>query len=293
MSGEPTFLMGVGATKAGTSWLYRYLAGHPDCHLRSIKELHYFDMIETRGLQRWRDRETARMLSLRARQEDGRGTPYVARVVNDLKDWVAVLGKGPRGVSAYIEYLTQGRGDRRLVADITPAYATLSVDGLRRMAGIAPDVRVLYLLRDPVARMWSAARMIGRRRATDKAQFPAQATGAMAEMIARVEAGHTNREDYAGTVRRLTEAVPPHRLMVQLLDDLLSAPGLKRLCAFLGIKDHPGDFDTRQHAGLPLDLPEDLRLRAQRALRPQYEFAATLFPDLPDSWRRNMTEVHG
>ena len=40
---DPVLLFGIGATKAGTSWLHRYLAGHPDCALRSIKELHFFD----------------------------------------------------------------------------------------------------------------------------------------------------------------------------------------------------------------------------------------------------------
>ena len=44
---EATLMFGVGATKAGTSWLYRYLADHPECHLRSIKELHFFDALDT------------------------------------------------------------------------------------------------------------------------------------------------------------------------------------------------------------------------------------------------------
>ena len=43
---EPVVMYGIGATKAGTSWLYRYLAAHPDGYLRSIKELHFFDSHE-------------------------------------------------------------------------------------------------------------------------------------------------------------------------------------------------------------------------------------------------------
>ena len=44
MTGDPTILFCVGATKAGTSWLYTYLLDHPECHVRSVKELHYFDV---------------------------------------------------------------------------------------------------------------------------------------------------------------------------------------------------------------------------------------------------------
>ena len=42
MGDQPTLLFCVGATKAGTSWLFDYLKHHPECHLRSVKELQYF-----------------------------------------------------------------------------------------------------------------------------------------------------------------------------------------------------------------------------------------------------------
>jgi hypothetical protein len=37
-----TFLLGVGAQKAGTSWLYRYLKSHPEIFMSPIKEMHFF-----------------------------------------------------------------------------------------------------------------------------------------------------------------------------------------------------------------------------------------------------------
>lgn len=293
MSSEPTVLFCVGATKAGTSWLYRYLAGHPDCHLRAIKELHYFDAVERSTLRRQKTAVESDLLRAQARQADGRGGEYLSRLIKDLGDWVAVLGQGHRAVSAYLGYLTEGLGQKRLVADVTPSYALLPEARLQMMAGIASDVRFLYLLRDPVSRMWSSARMLGRRRAIDREDFPALSAEAMGQMLDAVEQGLTDREDYAGAVARLRAAVAPQRLMIQLMDDLLSAPGIARLCRFLGISEHPADFETRHHEGLPLALPEELRARAARVLRPQYDFTASLFPELPDSWRRNMTEVHG
>ena len=45
MSGQ-TFIFCVGATKAGTSWLYDYLNSHRECQLPAVKELHYFDALE-------------------------------------------------------------------------------------------------------------------------------------------------------------------------------------------------------------------------------------------------------
>ena len=39
---DKTVLFGIGAQKAGTSWLHSVLSSHPECHL-PVKEVHYFD----------------------------------------------------------------------------------------------------------------------------------------------------------------------------------------------------------------------------------------------------------
>lgn len=294
MTVEPTFLFCVGATKAGTSWLYRYLARHPECHLRSIKELHYFDMLESGNYARHRDREARRLAALRAEAASGQPLgAFRARMLRDTEDWCSVIGQDGENLDAYRAYLAEGRGARHLVGDITPAYALLPVARLAQMARMAGDVRFVYLLRDPVSRLWSQARMVAYRKARSLAEFPARAAEVMGAMIDGVREGRTDREDYIGAIGRLREAVAASRLFVQLQDEMMGVPGLARLCGFLGIAAVPADFDKRVHEGTPLALDEGLRARAQAALRPQYDFAASLFPELPDSWRRNMIGVHG
>ncbi len=294
MTAEPTFLFCVGATKAGTSWLYRYLARHPECHLRSIKELHYFDMLESGNYARHRDREARRLAALRDEAASGAPMgPFRARMLRDTEEWCSVIGHEGENLDAYRTYLAGERGVRHLVGDITPAYALLPVARLAQMARMAGDVRFVYLLRDPVSRLWSQARMVAYRKARSLAEFPARAAEVMGAMIDGVREGRTDREDYIGAIGRLRESVAASRLFVQLQDEMMSLPGLARLCGFLGIAAVPADFDKRVHEGTPLALDEGLRARAQAALRPQYDFVATLFPELPDSWRRNMIGVHG
>lgn len=291
MSGEPTVLYCVGATKAGTSWLYRHLAQHPDCHLRSIKELHYFDMIETGSQKRFLRRIRERIAALKAALAEGDTRPTVQRQLRDALAWKDVIA-APEDVPAYMAYLAEGRGAKPVVADITPAYALLPEARLARMQDAAAETRFLYLLRDPVSRLWSQARMLATRR-EDGQDFAARARTVLERMLEAIGNGLPDREDYIGAITRLRAAVRPERLMILLQDHMMTAPGLSRLHAFLGIADRAGDFDRRVHEGTPLALPDDLRSRAQVALRPQYDFVARLFGDLPDSWRRNMTEVHG
>lgn len=300
MNTEPTFLFCIGATKAGTSWLYRYLVRHPDCHLRSIKELHYFDMLETGKFARSRLGHEKRIAAIEADLavdevlgDAGKAKGPLRRQLRDARDWLGVIAQKTAGFEAYRRYLAEGRGERRLVADITPAYALLPVARLRQMAETGEDVRVVYLLRDPLARLWSQARMMAARQVGAGVDLAGRAVAVMERLVARIVAGHTDREDYRGTVGRLRQVFDPSRLLVELQDRLMTVPGIERLCAFLGISVVPADFSRRVHEGAALTLDEGLRERALAALRPQYEFAATLFPDLPDSWRKNMIGVHG
>ena len=288
-------LFGVGATKAGTSWLHDHLSAHPECHFRSIKELHYFDTVQHdrfNGALRNAKAEVAR-LSDRLLSAAGAKLAHLTQRVADLNDWIAVLTLKTLDWAAYRGYLTRGAGARRLVGDVTPAYALLPEARLRDMAGFAPDVRFVYLMRDPVARFWSHVRMLARRGAPE-AQY-AQAAGALFD---RITGGDTSGEaggllargDYRAALEKLDRAVDPARLLVMFQEELMTIPGLARLSAFLGIADTGADFDRRVHEGLPLPLTVAQRTRAQTFLRPQYDYAATRFPALPDAWRRNMGE---
>lgn len=40
---QATHVVGIGAAKCGTSWLYNYLNNHPQAVRAKVKEIHYFD----------------------------------------------------------------------------------------------------------------------------------------------------------------------------------------------------------------------------------------------------------
>ncbi len=278
MTGQPTLLFCVGAPKAGTSWLYQHLAGHPEAHLRAIKELHYFSAID-RGSWQWQIRTNRAKLAAQT-------APRHAASQRDIRDWLAVLKRRAEDVEAYLGYLTAGRGDRRLVADITPAYSQLSEDRLRMMSGLLPDVRFLYLLRDPVSRLWSHLRMLASRAARAPEDIPAKARALLADILAGHESAAVGRGDYATVVGRLQAAVPTDRLMVMTQDEMLTQPGLLRLWRFLGIGRGRAHLDRRTHQGVPVPLPEDDRARLRQRLQPQYAFVEKLLGQLPDGWQR-------
>ncbi|TVP71998.1 MAG: hypothetical protein EA339_08290 [Rhodobacteraceae bacterium] len=275
----------VGATKAGTSWLYAYLRRHPDCWLRSIKELHYFNTVQNDSFD---DQITQRQAELARLQARGDAPRLLARQ-RDLRDWLTVLGaRGADDDAAYRAYLHEGRSAQRVVGDVTPAYGLLSVAMLRRIATLGADVRMVYLLRDPVERLWSQLRMNARRRIKDPAEYERKALKLMDAALAGGEERAVIRGDYAGAVTRLDAAVEPQSLLIMFQDELMSRSGLERLTSFLGISARKFDTERRVHEGAYVPLDAARHARAVELLRPQYDFIAERFGALPPRWQRNL-----
>jgi hypothetical protein len=129
----PDFLC-VGAQKAGTTWLYQQLDSHPDFWMPPIKELHYFDelsRVQRARPPRCRDERDLRFLeSMKSLSAE----PCI-----DLENYARLFE--PKA--------------SLLSGDITPTYSTLSDEVIRRIVEHFPNLKVIFLARDPVERAWS------------------------------------------------------------------------------------------------------------------------------------------
>jgi hypothetical protein len=273
----------VGAAKAGTSWLHRVLSDHPGCALRSIKELHFFDALERGEV----DRQIAEVEARRARFAagmEGAGPHRLvvrARQVKDCDDWLSVLRAGDD--RAYLKYLAAG-AEGRLVADMTPAYALLPEARLQDMAALAPDVRFLYLIRDPVERLWSHVRMIATARAAKDGNHEGRAAHVLGRVFRGKESEIAARSDYAGAIGRLARAVGPRRLLVAVTEEMFTPEGLARIMAFLGLSVPEADFSRRIHEGPGADMEPQGRAEARAWLAAQYDFVAEWLGRRPAGW---------
>lgn len=288
---DPVLIFGIGATKAGTSWLHRYLAGHPDCALRSIKELHFFDTEGDRDAHGWYLRDFDRKIeALAAEIGAAPGAADAGRVVRlaELRQYRRVLKRHDE--AAYLDFVEGARGDERVAADITPAYGLLPAERLAHMARLRADVRFVYLMRDPVDRLWSHVRMVAARRGADR-DFTAAAQALLDRVLAGAEDHITLRGDYRSVLEKLAAAVDPAQAFVCTCEDLFGGDALGRLCDFLGIDHIPGNRATRVHAGEAAAMRPDQRRRAADFLRPQYEFVAERTGRLPPAWVANRAGV--
>lgn len=298
MSGDPAIMICVGATKAGTSSLYRYLHDHPDCHMRSVKEIHYFDTVENEDYAFQFDVFARLRADLVRRQDVARQNRNRWKVANldrqikDVDEIVRILELGEDGVSDYLFYLLDGIGDKKLAGDITPGYGLLSEDRLRDMAHMAPDVRFVFLMRDPVERLWSHVRMQAKRQRRPGEEVAVKAKRIMNRVVNRdLEKHIAPRGDYAGIIEKLKRAVPEDKLLVGFTEDLLTGEGLGTLCRFLGIAERPVEKDPHAHEGVKLELSDKQRHEAARFLAPQYAYVEKTFGKLPAGWQANMARI--
>lgn len=283
MAEAPIILFCAGATKAGTSWLWEYLQGHPEGHLRSIKELGFFgangpDRLKHRA--RRMEREIADFnadLALGA----AKWPNWLRRQRDDRAEYrTALLSADP--LAGYLRYLLAGAEGKKLVADLTPEYGLVPAERMAEMTALG-NVRWILSLRDPVERLWSHIRMLVRRMKPAPADFAAACAAKFDEVLAGGAEDVTLRSDYAAIHRRLVQAVPRDRQLVLFYEDLISQPGVDRVTRFLGLARHPANPEKRVHAGIASAMPTPLRQRARDWLLPQYEYVSREF-GLPRAW---------
>ncbi len=286
----PTVLFGLGATKAGTTWLYRYLAGHPECHFRTVKELHFFDhdRAPEYQLRVLRDKRVKLSADRDAALPQG-GTQWrrLDQRLRDVEELIAVQESRDRG--AYMAYLAGGAEGRRLIGDITPAYALVPPETLVEMAGLSARSRFIYLMRDPVARLWSNVRMKAARKLTGLGEGLREAVDGMFEAFLRGK--HEDiavRGDYRAALERFDRGIPAERLLVLFYEDLFSGATLERICGFLGLRPHEGQTDTRVHEGVHVEMRPAQRQEALALLRPQYDYVAARMGRLPGAWAASL-----
>lgn len=283
-----TLIYCVGAAKAGTSWLFDYLFGHPECYFTPVKELHYWDALEFGRGRFYRDQIPARIEDIRGRYEVTDGDAqraYQELNMASNQRWYDTFDGKTRNDAAYLDFLGMNASDAKVVGDFTPAYGTLSVKWFSEMAKVCEGSKFVMILREPVDRLWSHFRM--------DAGSGAEATqAALDKMDAFLDGGEkavAMRSNYRRTINRLVEAVGRERLHIEFYERLFSQEAIARFCAFLGIAPQEAAFSRKVHGTVQQsELDPARRAKAQAVLKPQYNFIDRFMGEVPGEWTQRM-----
>jgi len=276
-----TLLLGIGAQKAGTTWLADYLSSHPDVYIPPLKELHYFDhrygpeFIPHDQLIARCEQRIEKLHQMN--EEMGGRSPELTMRLEFATDRLAMF----RARMSYIDFFHKRVGEQKVFAEITPGYQLLDARVYRMMNEVHPEVRFVFIMRDPIDRSWSHYRM-ARRRQTEIA-----ASRDFSRVMSRPQI--MMRSDYRRTIEELEKAVPKERVKYLFFEDLFTPEAVKDITGFLRIQDWPANYDSKSNVGAPADLEPDVAKLAYDQFRFVYEYVAERFADrLPQRWRDAM-----
>ena len=281
MTSGPDFLC-IGMGKSGTGWLYDQCLHHPDFWMPPIKELHYLD------------REQPRMITAEAllgrlldRHEEEGGGPWSGDDKKELKFLKEAIEARRKHMDLEF-YASMFRfKDERRSGDISPSYCSMPEDLIAQVLGRFPKIKVILMMRDPVARAWShfAMKNRGKKVATDKLRDP--------EKFMRVfEGSKAFRKGSPATItQKWLRHVPPGQYRYYFFDDLQSDPeGLRcDILQFLGADPGKGDLDPghNRKADKPkIDITPEIEAVLAEKFSGELRACAAIFGGHAAQWAR-------
>jgi Sulfotransferase family len=269
--GKPVFILGVGAQKAGTSFLHRALGAHPAVALSDPKEMHVFDahfLPDLCGQFHRRRREAlGRLLS----EEPDPPGPFRAGKTAALLRHVLMH----YDLSEYTRHFRERARGKACTGDITPAYQMLDAAAFRAIRDLLVEdfeIRPILLLRDPIDRIFSAMRMDDRN--GQSGADPAHRRFAISFMIEK----HRRRTEYEKVIPALDAVFGEGAVFYEFYENLFRPEAFERLGRFLGLGGLRPDFEGRVNASPILGKLDEAAIAAARGFyEPTYAFCRERF----------------
>lgn len=258
----------MGAQKAGTSWLHHTLAKQTNVNFGFRKEYHVWDYVFSDLCK-----------------------GFKAPLVKPDRAGFAMRRLMQESPEIYIKYFQSLiSSDVKITGDITPSYSVIKESGLKKISSTIKDggfdLKVVFLMRDPVARIWSAARMEKRNRLRKGQTLGSDFLDSCIKRYISKNKGHIARCDYKTTVQNITKVFSEDEIYFGLYERLFDEQGCNMLQDFLGFKIKDADFSKRVNESEAETMSEATTKMLMEFLAPQYEFCNVRFEDTKEVWRR-------
>ena len=174
--------IGIGAQKAGTTWMYHHLSKMPNIVFPAGKEVHFWDIHYGQGVE-W----------------------YRSQFESIPLDTIA--------------------------GDITPAYAILPIERIKEVYSAFPELRIVYLLRNPIERAWSSALM-----ALMRAEMTIDEASDQWFIDHFNSKGSKLRGDYQQCLENWLSVYRENNMLILLYDDIVQEPSyiMQKILSHIG-----------------------------------------------------------
>jgi len=265
----PDFI-GIGAEKAGTTWLWDQLSKHPDIAMPYPKELRYFA---------YRDYAPNMALActsylLKIKPQPGKAPRALLSAINELRcrfgtidDYLNIFGELPKS---------------KVVGEISPQYASLGLSSIQHIYSLNSNMIIFYIIRDPVERAISGAKMklSERNEELTEDSIIKSATDKLQTMLS----------DYKPVFDNYRKYFKRENFLIFTFDALKASPLsiLKELCASLKVEykeDYFKGSAEKVFPGLAFRLSDPALTQIYRHHSKVYDDLMEELPTLAAQWR--------
>lgn len=286
---KPDFFC-LGVQKAGTTWLYENLKGHPRVSSSLLKEPHYFTALHYwhggRGLA-----EPLNLLEVYSKICDGFYWSLHPENKNYILErkirWLTALSeltREPLTDSWYQKVYSLCEADQ-ICGDFTPDYSILDLEGIQHIRSVNPAAKYIFILRDPVERSWSQLRML-----TSQGVRKEDAL----ELIENSDV--FLRGDYQSIIEKWSPFMTDENSRIYFYDSISAEPRklLDDIADFLGISGTRYDWpyvETIIHKGREEKIPDEIYEVLVQKFTNTLEFMAEHYPQPCLEWRRRHLHI--
>jgi hypothetical protein len=262
-----TFVLGIGAQRAGTTWLHNYISSYEKANLGFTKEYHIWNVVHFD----YPDINKAKEIPFsKAFTENLDRNQYLRFCMMNVPGF-------------YEEYFNSILNNGfEITGDITPCYAFLKpehyYDLREKFYNLGIDIRVVFIMRDPFERCLSSARM--QRKKPNSWKSDAEALKDRYDGL-----GNQLRTQYEHTVENLKQVFTPDELYFGIYENMFQSTELKNLSDFLGIPFNKSLVDVRlNESRLIEDIPIELKAEVKEFYSNTYEYCYKNFTETKCLW---------
>lgn len=271
----------IGAQKAGTTWLNEQLLRHPELCLPPIKEVHYFNFLHSPQDRGWITEHYQRPAKIRiqklleANEVNWKDITYYSQIAD-------LIHSGKVDENWYHAVYSQCIDENCLKVDITPAYLPMPKAGIDEVFNYNSNMKLIVLLREPVSRSLSAARMLLER---EKISHPTN------KQWNSMLKGHgiIGKSRYSRQIENWLQVFNRDQLLVIPYEKIAVAPleVINEVCDFLAIsKMKQNDLVyERVHVSKDYPVPIEVNDWLKSHLVNEVTAIKNIFPVLSDWWK--------
>ena len=276
---KPAFVLGVGAQKSATSWLREQLHQQSFANFGLMKEYHVWDTYFLKTCQIFNLRSSKRQQTSWSQKVEERNFESALAYMQSIE------GIESRAYTNYFNNLINTA--TTMTGDFTPTYQLLQPRHYKfiknQLVSAGFDVKVIFVMRDPVERIWSAIKM-RQREEPDLNIQDEDLPKIFAESYNGWEANVRSRYDV--TINNLREAFDESELHFEFFEQLFTPDAIGRLNTFLNVKLQNVQFDVPVNQSRPtdIDIPDVEALKCRKKLSNVYDFCYENFPITKSLW---------